>query len=135
MTVVDGQESVSYSSLIEEGRIHSAVFTDETIFEAELERIFYRYWVFLAHESEIPAPGDYARKEIGRHSIVVTRGADGEVRAFFNRCRHRGTAVCRYERGNAEFFRCPYHGWTYNNKGGLVGVPFPTRYGDEFDKE
>lgn len=133
MTVIDGQD-VSYSSLVEEGRVHSAVFTDESIFEAELERIFYTYWVYLAHESEVPEPGDYSRKSIGRHSIVVARGTDGEVRAFFNRCRHRGTTVCRYERGNAEFFRCPYHGWTYSNRGPLIGVPFPSRYGPDFDK-
>jgi phenylpropionate dioxygenase-like ring-hydroxylating dioxygenase large terminal subunit len=43
--------------------------------------------------------------------------------------------VCRYERGNAEFFRCPYHGWTYSDRGPLIGVPFPTRYGEDFDKE
>ena len=139
MTVSDGQgadgQTGGYSSLVEEGRVHSAVFTDESIFEAELERIFYTYWVFLAHESEVPEPGDYCRKSIGRQSIVVTRGRDGEIRAFFNRCRHRGTAVCRYERGNAEFFRCPYHGWTYTNQGKLVGVPFPSRYGEDFEKE
>jgi len=134
MTVVDGQE-VGYSSLVEEGRVHSAVFTDESIFEAELERIFYTYWVYLAHESEVPEPGDYCTKSIGRHSVVVARGTDGVVRAFFNRCRHRGTTVCRYERGNAEFFRCPYHGWTYSNRGTLIGVPFPSRYGPEFDKQ
>lgn len=81
MTLVDGQE-VGYSSLIEEGRVHSAVFTDESIFEAELERIFYTYWVYLAHESEVAEPGDYCRKSIGRHSIVVARGTDGAVRAF-----------------------------------------------------
>ena len=133
MTVIDGREA-GYSSLIEEGRVHSSVFTDESIFEAELERIFYRFWVYLAHESEVAEPGDYCRKSIGRHSIVVARGTDGEIRAFFNRCRHRGTTVCRYERGNAEFFRCPYHGWTYSNRGPLVGVPFPSRYGDDFDK-
>jgi phenylpropionate dioxygenase-like ring-hydroxylating dioxygenase large terminal subunit len=134
MSVVDGQE-VGYSSLIEESRVHSSVFTDASIFEAELERIFYTYWVFLAHESEVPEPGDYCKKSIGRHSIVVARGTDGVVRAFFNRCRHRGTIVCRYEHGNAEFFRCPYHGWTYSNRGPLIGVPFPSRYGADFDKE
>jgi len=133
MTVVDGPQ-IGYSSLVEESRVHSSVFTDETIFEAELERIFHRYWVYLAHESEVPEPGDYCTKSIGRHSIIVSRGTDGEVRAFFNRCRHRGTTVCRYEHGNAEFFRCPYHGWTYSNKGPLIGVPFPSRYGEDFQK-
>jgi phenylpropionate dioxygenase-like ring-hydroxylating dioxygenase large terminal subunit len=134
VAIVEGQE-VGYSSLIGEGRVHSAIFTDQSIFEAELERIFYTYWVFLAHESEVPEPGDYCRKSIGRYSIVVARGTDGVVRAFFNRCRHRGTMVCRYEHGNAEFFRCPYHGWTYSNRGPLIGVPFPSRYGGDFEKE
>jgi len=132
---VEMSEHVSYASLIEEERVHSAVFTAEDIFEAELERIFYRYWVYLAHESEIPEAGDYCTKWIGRQQVVVCRGGDGEIRAFFNRCRHRGTTVCRYESGHAEFFRCPYHGWTYSNEGRLVGVPFPSRYGADFNKE
>lgn len=124
-----------YASLVDEGRVHSSVFTDESIFEAELERIFYRFWVYLAHESEVPEAGDYCTKWIGRHHIVVTRGADGQIRAMFNRCRHRGTTVCNATRGNATFFRCPYHGWTYNNHGDLVGVPYPSRYSSEFAKD
>lgn len=124
-----------YSSLVREGAVHSDVFTDESIYEAELERIFYRYWVYLAHVSEVPEPGDYCTKWIGSQSIVVAHGKDGVIRAFFNRCRHRGTIVCRYDSGHAGFFRCPYHGWTYDNSGELVGVPYPSRYGPEFKKD
>jgi phenylpropionate dioxygenase-like ring-hydroxylating dioxygenase large terminal subunit len=123
-----------YTEMIQPDRVHSAVFTDENIFRDELERIFYRYWVYVAHESEIPRPGDYCTKWIGEKQLIVSRSDDGEIGVFFNRCRHRGAAVCMEEKGNASFFRCPYHGWTYNSSGDLVGVPYPSRYGPDFDK-
>lgn len=125
----------SYASLVEDGRVHSAIYTDESIFQAELERIFYSDWLYLAHESEVADPGDYCTKWIGRKQVIVARGVDGKIRAFFNRCRHRGSTVCQYKSGNAGFFRCPYHGWTYNNAGQLIGVPFHSRYGSEFNKD
>ncbi|HXG36933.1 MAG TPA: aromatic ring-hydroxylating dioxygenase subunit alpha, partial [Dehalococcoidia bacterium] len=59
---------------------------------------------------------------------------DGTVNVFFNRCRHRGATVCQQEYGNANYFRCAYHGWVYNNKGDLMGVPFPEGYGENFDQ-
>lgn len=130
-----GDDALDYGSLVREGAVHSSVFTRESVYEDELQRIFYRFWVFLAHESEIPEPGSYCTKWVGRQPIIVCRGADGEIRAFFNRCRHRGTAVCSSDRGTTDFFRCPYHGWTYNNRGKLVGVPYPSRYGPEFERE
>lgn len=123
-----------YTELVQPDRVHSAVFTSEDIYRDELEKIFYRYWVFVAHESEIAQPGDYCTKWIGEKQLIVSRTADGEIRIFFNRCRHRGAAVCMTEYGNASFFRCPYHGWTYNSSGDLVGVPYPSRYGERLDK-
>lgn len=133
MKVAEEQEH-SYASLVREDRVHSSIFTDESIFEAELERIFYNHWVFLAHASEVQQAGDYCVKTIGRKQIIVSRDKDGAIRAFFNRCRHRGSAVCSYPKGNASFFRCPYHGWTYSNAGELVGVPYQSRYGADFDR-
>jgi nitrite reductase/ring-hydroxylating ferredoxin subunit len=56
-------------------------------------------------------------------SLIIMRGDDGGIRAFINSCRHRGMLVCRVEEGNAKFFRCPYHGWTYDLEGKLTGVP------------
>jgi phenylpropionate dioxygenase-like ring-hydroxylating dioxygenase large terminal subunit len=103
------------------------------MYERELERIFYRCWVYLAHDSEVPTPGDYCVKTIARMSLIVSRGDDGRVRVFMNRCRHRGGQVCSQNSGNANYFRCPYHGWTYRNSGELAGVPYPSRYG-ELDK-
>lgn len=123
-----------FAEMVRPDRVHSAVFTSDEIYRQELERIFYRYWVFVAHESEVAQPGDYCTKWIGEKQLIVSRGAGGEVGIFFNRCRHRGAAVCMDEYGNANFFRCPYHGWTYNSSGDLVGVPYPSRYGADFDK-
>lgn len=121
--------------LIRRDAIHRDVYCDPEIFELEMTRIFDHTWVFLAHESEIPAPGDYKTTHIGRHPIIVNRNDEGRIGAFINRCRHRGPTVCRSELGNAKFFRCPYHAWTYDNSGNLVAVPMPQGYGADFKKE
>jgi len=116
-------------------RIAGRAYRDQELFEAEMRTIFARSWVFVAHESEIPDGGDYKTARIGRQPVIVTRSADdGEVNVLFNRCRHRGSAVCQREYGNANHFRCAYHGWTYAADGTLVGVPFDDGYGDRLDK-
>ena len=117
------------------GKVPARAFNDPAIHELELDRIFTRAWVFLGHESEIPARGDYAQRRIGRDAFVLVRGEDGEIRVLFDACRHRGAQVCRADRGNAALFRCPYHGWTYKNTGALVGAPLlKDAYGSGFDK-
>lgn len=121
--------------IAEDWRIAGRVYRDEAIFEAELRTIFARCWIFVAHESEVPDGGDYKVAHIGRQPVIVSRSADdGSIHVLFNRCRHRGSAVCQRERGNANHFRCAYHGWTYASDGRLIGVPFPDAYGKEFDK-
>ena len=109
---------------VRDGWIPGAIYSDEEIYALERERVFGRAWIFLAHESEIPAPGDYVLRRILDDSFVVVRDEEGRARVLLNVCRHRGMQVCRAERGNASHFRCPYHGWTYKNTGELVGVPF-----------
>lgn len=121
--------------ITDDWRVHGSIYRDPRIFDRELQNVFYKSWVYVGHESELPNPGDFKKGWIGRQPIVLTRGADdGVVRAFFNRCRHRGAQVCQSEQGHANFFRCGYHGWTYSNKGELIGVPFESRYGDDFVK-
>jgi PAH dioxygenase large subunit len=118
-----------------QGFVPLRAFNDAGLHELELDRIFTRAWVFVGHESEIPARGDYAQRRIGRDPFVLVRGEDGEIRVLFDTCRHRGAMVCRAERGNAALFRCPYHGWTYKNTGKLVGAPFlKDAYGSDLDK-
>src|SRR5205823_1230154 len=108
---------------------------DQDVFESEMRLIFGGTWVYVGHESEIAEAGDYKTTTIGLQPVIVSRGDDGEVRVLMNRCRHRGTTVCQEPRGNARFFRCAYHGWTYGNDGRLTGQPFPGGYPKDFPRE
>lgn len=106
------------------GMIPAHVYNDEQIFSLEKERLFSRAWLFVAHESEIPQPGDYVVRRVLQDSFIVARDSAGEIRVMFNMCLHRGMQVCRAEMGNASNFRCPYHGWSYRNDGRIIGLPF-----------
>ena len=118
------------------GLVSRAVFSDEAIYRQELERIFARCWLFLAHQSMLPNPGDYLTTAMGEDSVIVCRDPQGQVRAFLNTCRHRGNKVCLFERGNAVTFTCGYHGWSYNTAGKLTGVPFfEEAYYGELDRD
>lgn len=103
------------------------IFNDPGVFAAEMERIFLRTWVYVAHETEIPNPGDFVQRRIGVDPVIVTRDGDGDIHVLSNYCRHRGTQVCQTDQGNSRFFKCPYHGWTYSNNGDLIGTPFMKR--------
>lgn len=113
-----------FSSLVEEGRIHRDVYVDPAVFEAEMERIFMRTWVYVGHDSEIAQPGDYKNTFIGVEPVILTRGSDGAASVVVNRCSHRGAAVCLMPRGNTKGFRCQFHGWTFGLDGELIGVPY-----------
>ncbi|MCP4617882.1 MAG: FAD-dependent oxidoreductase [Bradyrhizobium sp.] len=106
-------------------RIPDWVYTDQTIYEREVEKIFHgRTWNYVALECEVPNPGDYIRSNVGPTPIVVSRAEDGSIHAFENRCAHRAAEFCRELSGNAKEFVCPYHQWSYDLKGNLAGVPF-----------
>jgi fatty-acyl-CoA synthase len=117
------------SELIEPDRVHGSLYTDADIFQAELERIWYRTWIFIGHVSELPEPNDYVVKTIGPQSVIMTRDKHGEIHLLLNRCAHRGNLVCDAPKGNSSAFRCPYHGWTFANSGKLLGYPFSSGYG------
>jgi phenylpropionate dioxygenase-like ring-hydroxylating dioxygenase large terminal subunit len=117
---------------VRRGFIPAHIYNDPEIFALERDRLFSQAWVFLAHESEIPAPGDYVVRRVLADSFIVARDESGTVRVMFNMCLHKGMQVCRAELGNASHFRCPYHAWTYRNDGRLVGLPFHEEaYGGE----
>ncbi len=126
---------IRYEALIHDDRIHASLYTDPRIFTEEMEKIFYQGWVFVGHDSEIPNPGDFITRHIGTQPVIMVRGKDSNVSVLLNRCRHRGTTVCPAERGSARVFTCPYHGWTYDLSGALLGVPYPTGYNGVFDKK
>jgi apoptosis-inducing factor 3 len=101
------------------------VYTDQTIYEREVERIFHgATWNFVALEAEVAKPGDFIRSHVGPTPVVVARAEDGSINVFENRCRHRAAEFCRVLSGTAKEFVCPYHQWTYDLKGNLIGVPF-----------
>jgi len=116
------------AGLIQEDRVHGSLYTDPGLYETEMQRIWQTTWVYVGHESEVPAAGDYVRKSIGPEPVVMTRSKDGEIHLLLNRCTHRGAQVCDSQRGNSSAFRCPYHGWTFSNTGQLLGYPFNTGY-------
>jgi phenylpropionate dioxygenase-like ring-hydroxylating dioxygenase large terminal subunit len=109
---------------VDDGRIPASIYSDPAIFALERERLFPRTYQFLAHESEVPKPGDFVVRRIVDDSFIVSRGEDAAIHVVLNMCRHKGMQICRAETGNASHFRCPYHAWTYRNDGRLVGVPF-----------
>jgi phenylpropionate dioxygenase-like ring-hydroxylating dioxygenase large terminal subunit len=122
------------AAALDEGRVPARIFNDPQVHALELERLFARCWVFVGHESEIPSPGDYVQRNIGRDPFIFVRDEGGRIRVLFDGCRHRGALVCRSTKGNASHFRCSYHGWTYKNTGELIGAPsFKDAYG-ELDK-
>jgi fatty-acyl-CoA synthase len=125
---------LNYSHLVQDDRVNGRVYYDPEIFRHEMDRIWHREWVYVAHESEVPEPGDYVTRQIGLQPVIVSRDEDGKVHLLLNRCMHRGNTVCQSECGNAHAFRCAYHGWTYNNRGDLVGVPYAAGYDASFSK-
>lgn len=108
---------------LELGLVPINIYNDEEIYRLELERIFLRNWIFLAHESEIPEFGDYVQRSIGQDQFIVVRDQKGTIQVLLDVCRHRGAKLCVGDKGNTEAFRCPYHGWTYDTQGNLFGVP------------
>ena len=115
-------------------RVFTSIYNDPAVFDAEMRNIFERTWVYLAHESELPHPGDYKTAAIGTQPVIVSRHEDGEVYVLLNRCRHRGAVVCRDERGHSNYFRCPYHNWVYENDGNLIGITMSSGYPEDIDK-
>jgi len=123
-----------YARLVQGDRVHTSLYVDPTIFAAEMDKIFANTWVWVAHASEIPEPGNFKTAHVGSQPVIVTRGPDGRVHVLLNRCRHRAGSVCEQGHGKASVFVCPYHGWSYDLTGRLRGVPHAGGYDESFDK-
>ncbi len=95
-------------------------YTDPDIFRVDMESIFYREWLFAIAACELEKTGSYVTHQVGAYGIILVRGADGQIRAFHNTCRHRGSILCKSEKGNAPKLVCPYHQWTYELDGKLL---------------
>ena len=124
-----------WGALIQPDRVHGSLYTDPAVYAAELERIWYREWIYVGHVSEVPEPNDYVRKSIGPQDVIMSRDKEGEIHLLLNRCTHRANLVCDAPKGNGSAFRCPYHGWTFSNTGKLLGYPFNSGYGGREKKQ
>ena len=111
------------ASLAEASTAPSSWYTDERVFELEKQTVFSNSWQAAARLDQVRDPGRYLTTEIAGEPIVIVRGSDGELRGFFNVCRHHAAAVMTEPEGHATQLRCPYHGWTYSLAGELKGTP------------
>jgi benzoate/toluate 1,2-dioxygenase alpha subunit len=118
-------------------RLHRSAFTDEALFDLEMQHIFEGNWIYLAHESQVPNNNDYYTTYMGRQPVMIARNRQGEINGFINACTHRGAVLCRHKRGNKATYTCPFHGWTFNNSGKLLKVKDPegAGYPECFNKE
>ena len=119
---------IAKPALPNEFLVDNRVYTDPNVFDLERERLFLRVWNFVCHVSEVGEPGDFLTTTVAGQPIVVCRTKRGEVRAFFNTCRHRAAQVVREDSGNAAAFTCFYHLWTYDLEGNLAGMPEADTY-------
>ena len=106
-------------------RIPYWLYTDPAIYRRELDRIFYGpHWSYVGLSAEIPAHGDFKETSIGERSVIMIRDKDGGINVVENHCAHRSVRFCQERFGTAKRLICPYHQWTYDLKGKLIGLPF-----------
>jgi Rieske 2Fe-2S family protein len=102
----------------------AAYYVDAEFFKREMDTLFARMWICAGRSEQVERPGQFFVREVLGESVIVTRGASGAVRAFYNVCRHRGTRLCTEAAGVfAGSIQCPYHAWTYDLEGRLIGAP------------
>jgi len=99
-------------------------------YAADLEYIFYKQWLFAIVACEVASPGDYVTYKVGDYSVIILRDNEGQVKAFHNSCRHRGSLICTESKGRSPKLVCPYHRWTYDLDGKLI---FARDVGKDFD--
>src|SRR5260370_2957951 len=115
-------------------RVNRRTFTDPECLEEERAHLFDRCWIDVGHESEVPHAGAYRARTVAGRPMVLVRGDDKVIRVLLNTCTHRGALVCRQKSGNAKTFQCPYHAWTFNLRGRLIGVPGEESYCEAFSR-
>ncbi len=107
------------------------LYTGQEAFEFDTQVLLKSVWLYACTVAHVKQPGDYFVFELANNAIIIVRGKDGEVRAFYNSCRHRGARVCEAQRGSSPRLICPYHQWTYALDGALIGA---RNMGPDFDK-
>lgn len=110
--------------------LRQAFYVSQDVYQADLEHIFYRDWLYAIPACQLIKTGSYVTMRVGAYEIVIVRGRDGENRAFHNSCRHRGSIVCKSREGQVAKLVCPYHQWTYDLDGKLL---WASNMGPDFD--
>lgn len=123
LAAIKDEVQKTLSPLDEARHLPGEIYTSPEVLALEKERMFMKDWLCMARLEEIENPGDYITFRVLDEPVLIARAEDGEVNAFANVCRHRGVEVATGQ-GNVKEFSCPYHGWLYDLKGHLQGVPF-----------
>ncbi|MGA0541723.1 aromatic ring-hydroxylating oxygenase subunit alpha [Neotabrizicola sp. VNH66] len=118
-----------------DAKVATSMYEDPELFALEMEKIFRRTWVWVAHDSEFPDKGSFRLSNVGLEPVIVVRDRKGAIHVMVNRCRHRAATVCEIRQGKTSSFQCPYHGWGYGLDGSLRALPYPEQYGDDFNKD
>ena len=120
---------------LDQGLFPQWALTDPDIFKLEEEMVFGKTWQFLAHESELKEVGSYVTRQMVNDPILLVKDGSGEFKAYLNSCTHRGSKLCTEDRGCKKTFTCPYHGWSFNLDGDLIGIVAGNKvYGQEMNK-
>ncbi|WP_434652831.1 aromatic ring-hydroxylating dioxygenase subunit alpha [Pseudomonas sp. R3-56] len=125
----------SVTDLIQKRKARHALprelYIEPEVFRQDLEQIWHKDWIFAGHTFELEKPGQYLTLQIGDYPVLVVRDKSGQVRAFHNACRHRGSKVCEHAQGKVAKLVCPYHKWTFELDGSLL---FAGNMGADFDR-
>ena len=109
--------------LAEASTIPAPWYIDPRIADLERRNVFGKTWQLVARTDQTGKPGEFVATTVAGEPVIVVRGSAGELRAFYNVCRHHAAAVVTQPCGVAEILQCPYHGWKYGLDGSLKGMP------------
>lgn len=119
-------------ALVRPAELHRDIYLSPEVFKLEMEHLWARAWLFVGHDSQVPAAGDFITTDLAGQPVLMVRGASGDIAVLHNRCAHKGaqvaSAACGAHGHVERYFRCPYHGWSYRLDGRLAGIPVRAGY-------
>ncbi|RXT06998.1 aromatic ring-hydroxylating dioxygenase subunit alpha [Ammoniphilus sp. CFH 90114] len=133
---IDKELLAEIKQKLEQGLFPQWMVTDPDIYDLEVDKIFGRTWQYLGHESELKEAGDYVTRWLMDDPVLLVKNKKGEINVFLNSCSHRGTHLCTADVGNRKTFTCPFHGWSFNTDGELIGVVAGDKvFGERLNKQ